>query len=58
MMSSKLKRYLLVHESDYIDILKKRLASKNFRAHATPEEIQKTEEKLKKARFKYNMLRK
>lgn len=42
-------------EQDYVAFLEKRLASKNWQAQATPEEVEKLKEKLDKARFKLKM---
>ncbi len=39
------------HEKDYIKFLEKRLLSNNFKRNSSPEEIKKTKEKLKKAKF-------
>jgi len=54
-MNSKQQR--VKHEQDYIAFLEKRLASKNFKANSSPEEYEKTEKKLKKARLVFKMLR-
>lgn len=39
----------------YVEFLEKRLASANYKKNVTPEEYQKTEAKLKKARFLVKM---
>jgi hypothetical protein len=45
------------HEEDYIKFLETRLKSKNFQKKASPEEIEMTEKKLKKARLVLRMLK-
>jgi len=52
-----MKNDRLKHEQDYIKFLETRLASKNFQKNASPEEIEKTEKKLKKARLVLRMLK-
>lgn len=47
----------LKHESDYIAFLEKRVASENYRRNVTPEEYEQTKEKLKRARFKFKVLK-
>jgi hypothetical protein len=51
-MSDKLK-----HEQEYLEFLKKRLASANYRANVTPEEFAKTKASYEKAKFKVKILR-
>lgn len=46
----------IAHEKAYVEFLRKRLDSKNFKERATPEEIQKTKEKFDKAKFKLKTL--
>lgn len=43
-------------EIGYIAFLEKRLGSKNFHNNVTVEEVEKTKEKLKKARFRLRLL--
>ena len=45
------------HEENYIKFLERRLASKNFQKNITPEEIENTKCKLKKARLVFRMLK-
>jgi|JI7StandDraft_1071085.scaffolds.fasta_scaffold3166939_1 hypothetical protein len=44
--------------ANYIAFLEKRLASKNYLAQASPEEIQKTKDKLKSEKTKLKLLKK
>ena len=44
-------------EEQYVAFLKRRLESENFQANATSEEIELTEKKYDKAKFKLKMLR-
>lgn len=46
------------HEQDYIKFLERRLASSNFKKNASPEEYEKTEQKLKKAKLVFRVLNK
>lgn len=46
------------HEGEYIKFLEKRLSSMNFRRNSSPEEIEKTEAKLKKAKLILRVLMK
>ena len=55
-MAKKPKKDPIKQEKEYIAFLEKRLASKNYQARATPEEIEKDKEKLKKARLKLRLL--
>jgi hypothetical protein len=45
------------HEQEYIQFLERRLASKNFQKNSTPDEIEKTQNKLKKARLVFRTLK-
>lgn len=45
------------HSEDYIEFLKKRLASENFKASVTKEEYEKTKAKLDKEKLILRMLR-
>jgi hypothetical protein len=45
------------HETDYVEFLKKRLASENFKKNSTPEEIEATKKKYDKAKFKLKLLK-
>ena len=57
-MAKKQKKSDFQHETEYVAFLEKRLASKNFQANSTPEEVEKTKEKLKKARLKLKFMKK
>jgi hypothetical protein len=48
----------LQHEKDYVEFLDRRLKSSHFRANVSPEEYEKTEKKLKKAKLVLRMLEK
>lgn len=52
------KKKEIQHELDYIKFLERKLASNNFKKKATPEEIEETEYKLKKARLVLKVLQK
>lgn len=45
------------HSEDYIEFLKKRLASENFKASVSKEEYEKTKAKLDKEKLILRMLR-
>lgn len=45
------------HSEEYIEFLKKRLASENFKASVTKEEYEKTKAKLDKEKIIVRMLR-
>lgn len=47
----------IAHEEKYVDFLKKRLESKNFKANASPDEIEKTKVKYDKAKFRLKILK-
>jgi hypothetical protein len=48
----------LQHERDYVKFLENRLKSSNFKKNVSPEEYEKTEKKLKKAKLVLKMLEK
>jgi hypothetical protein len=48
----------LQHEKDYVEFLEKRLKSSHFKKNVSPEEFEKTEKKLKKARLVLRVLEK
>ena len=48
----------LQHEKDYVAFLERRLKSAHYKANVSPEEYEKTEAKLKKARLVLRMLEK
>ena len=47
----------LKQEQDYVAFLEKRLNSSNYKANVSPEEYEKTKEKLKKAKLVLRMLK-
>jgi hypothetical protein len=57
-MATKSTKQRIDHERKYIEFLENRLRSKNFQRKASPEEIEKTENKLKKARLVLKTLEK
>lgn len=46
------------HEKRYIMFLENRLRSQNFKKNVSPEEVEKTEKKLKKAKLVLKVLQK
>jgi hypothetical protein len=44
------------HEQDYIEFLERRVKSANFKKNVSPEEYEKTEQKLKKAKLVMRVL--
>ena len=48
----------LQHEKDYVAFLERRLKGAHFKASVSPEEFEKTEAKLKKARLVLKVLQK
>ncbi len=50
------KKSEIEQEEGYIAFLEKRLASENYKANATPEEVEETKEKLKKAKLKLRFM--
>ena len=53
----KTKKSDIQREEEYVALLKKRLASENYRNNVTKEEYEKTQLKYKKAKLKLRMLR-
>jgi hypothetical protein len=53
-MKTKLTK--LEQEKQYVEFLRKRLASENYKANVTPEEYAKTKEKYDKAKFRLKVL--
>ena len=53
----KKSNHSLEHEEKYIEFLKKKLASENWKSQATPEEIELTKKKFDKAKFKLKMMK-
>lgn len=56
-MTKKAHKSEIELEKQYVAFLKKRLDSDNFKAVSTPEEIEKTQKKYDKAKFKLKMLK-
>lgn len=50
------KREQIEHEKNYVEFLRVRLASENYKAAVTAEEYAKTKEKYDRAKFKLKML--
>ena len=48
----------LKHEKDYVEFLKKRLNSENFKKNVSEEEFEKTREKYDKAKFRLRIMEK
>jgi hypothetical protein len=55
-MNSNAKR--IKQEEDYIQFLERRLGSSNYKKNVSPEEYEKTEKKLKKAKLVLRVLNK
>jgi len=55
-MSKKQKPDKIEQEKQYVEFLKKRLESENYKASVTPEEYALTKQKYDKAKFKLKML--
>jgi len=51
------KKDPIQHEAEYVEFLKRRLESENFKANVSPEEYQKTKTKYERAKFKLKMLK-
>jgi hypothetical protein len=47
----------LEHEQQYVEFLRRRLESANWRAQASAEDVAATEKKYDKAKFKLKMLK-
>ena len=45
------------HEEKFVELLKKRLASKNFKENVSKEEFEKTKKKYDKAKLRLKMMR-
>lgn len=52
------KKSPLEKEKDYVEFLKKRLDSNNYKNSVTPEEYELTKKKYDKAKFKLKMMSK
>ena len=46
----------LKHEQEYLEFLRKRISSANFKANVSPEEFEATKKKYDKAKLKVNMM--
>jgi hypothetical protein len=51
------KKDPIQHETEYVEFLKRRLESENFKANVSPEEYQETKKKYERAKFKLKMLK-
>lgn len=51
------KAQQIEHEEKYIEFLRVRLASENYKTNATEEEFQKTKEKYDRAKFRLKILK-
>lgn len=47
----------IAHEEQYVEFLRVRLASENFKANVSEEEYQKTKEKHDRAKFRLKLLK-
>lgn len=47
----------LEREKDYVEFLKKRLNSENYKANVSSEEYEETRKKYEKAKFKLKMMK-
>ena len=56
-MKKRTKQQEIRHEEDYVDFLKKRLGSKNFKNNVSEEEFNKTQQKYDKAKLKLRLLK-
>lgn len=52
------KQEELKHETEYIEFLKKRLDSENYKRNVSKEEYEKTKEKYDKAKFRLRIMAK
>ncbi len=52
----KKQKDVLAETKQYVEFLRKRLASENYKANVTPEEYAKTKEKYDKAKFRLKVL--
>jgi len=52
------KKLDIEHEENYVEFLRKRLASKHYQVNVSPEEYAKTKEKYEKAKFRLRLLKK
>ena len=57
-MKKKSKSEMLKHEKDYVEFLKKRLESDNYKKNVSAEEYEETQDKYKKAKFRLRILEK
>ena len=51
------KKTKLELEEEYVEFLRKRLASENYKSNVTPEEYEKTKKKYERAKLKLKFLR-
>ena len=57
-MKKMTKQEELKHEREYVEFLKKRLNSENFKRNVSEEEFEKTKAKYDKAKFRLRLLEK
>lgn len=57
-MKKMTKQQELKHEREYVEFLKRRLESKNFKANVSEEEYEKTKHKHDKAKLRLRLLEK
>ena len=57
-MQMKPNQRRIEHEKEYIEFLTRRVKSANFKKNVSPEEFDKTEKKLKKAKLVLRVLEK
>jgi hypothetical protein len=57
MAKSKKTKDFIKETEEYLEFLKKRLESKNYKANVTEEEFQKTREKYDKAKLRLKLLK-
>jgi hypothetical protein len=57
MAKSKKTKDFIKETEEYLEFLKKRLESKNYKANVTGEEFQKTREKYDKAKLRLKLLK-
>ena len=55
-MSKKKPKDILAETKQYVEFLKKRLESANYKANVSPEEYEKTKEKYDKAKLRLKLL--
>jgi hypothetical protein len=56
-MANKKEKDIIKETEQYLEFLKKRLESKNYKANVSEEEFQKTKEKYDKAKLRLKLLK-